>query len=51
MYMSGYSDEAIARQGELTPGAVFLQKPVAPDALVRAVRAALDAEPTLMSVV
>jgi signal transduction histidine kinase/CheY-like chemotaxis protein len=51
LYMSGYSDEAIARHGELTPGAVFLQKPVTPDALVRAVRAALDSEPTLMSVV
>jgi two-component system, cell cycle sensor histidine kinase and response regulator CckA len=44
LYMSGYSDEAIGRHGELTPGAVFLQKPVAPDALVRAVRAALDSE-------
>jgi two-component system cell cycle sensor histidine kinase/response regulator CckA len=44
IYMSGYSDEAIARHGALTPGAVFLQKPVAPNALVRAVRCALDAE-------
>ena len=49
LYMSGYSDEAIARHGALTPGAVFLQKPVAPNALVRAVRCALDAELALTS--
>ena len=45
LFMSGYSDAAIARHGELTPGATFLQKPVAPDALMRAVREILDAEP------
>jgi DNA-binding NtrC family response regulator len=45
LFMSGYSDAAIARHGELTPGATFLQKPVAPDALLRTVREILDAEP------
>jgi hypothetical protein len=47
--MSGYSSEAIARDGELTPGAMFLQKPVAPDALALAVRTILDARPMEMS--
>ena len=49
LYMSGYSDEAIARHGELTPGAVFLQKPVTPNALVRAVRSTLDTELSAVS--
>ena len=45
LFVSGYADEAIARHGELTPGAVFVQKPVLPDALARAVRELLDASP------
>jgi signal transduction histidine kinase/CheY-like chemotaxis protein len=45
LFMSGYSNEAIARHGQLTPDAVFLQKPVAPDALAIAVRSILDARP------
>lgn len=49
LFMSGYSSEAIARDGELTPGAMFLQKPVAPDALALAVRTLLDARPTELS--
>jgi signal transduction histidine kinase/ActR/RegA family two-component response regulator len=49
LFMSGYSNEAIARHGELTPGAVFLQKPVAPDALALAVRTILDSRPTEIS--
>jgi two-component system cell cycle sensor histidine kinase/response regulator CckA len=49
LFMSGYSSEAIARDGELTPGAMFLQKPVAPDALALAVRTILDARPMEMS--
>jgi signal transduction histidine kinase len=51
LFMSGYSSEAIARDGELTPGAMFLQKPVAPDALATAVRTILDApQPELSEV-
>jgi two-component system cell cycle sensor histidine kinase/response regulator CckA len=49
LFMSGYSDEAIARHGELTPGAVFLQKPVVPEALALAVRTILDAQPAAVN--
>jgi len=42
LFISGYTDEAIARHGVLAPGTVFLQKPVTPDRLARAVRAILD---------
>ncbi|MGH7583272.1 MAG: response regulator, partial [Gemmatimonadales bacterium] len=42
LIMSGYSTDAIARQGVVLPHSVFLQKPVSPDALARAVRALLD---------
>ena len=45
IFMSGYSTEAITRHGELAPGAMFLQKPVAPDALAQAVRTILDSRP------
>jgi signal transduction histidine kinase len=38
LYMSGYSDDLIARRGALNPRLVFLQKPFAGDELVRAVR-------------
>jgi CheY-like chemotaxis protein len=44
IFISGYSDEAIERHGVLAPDSVFLQKPVSPDALSRAVRDLLDAE-------
>jgi PAS domain S-box-containing protein len=39
--MSGYAEEMFA-DGGVPAGAVFLQKPVRPDALLRAVREALD---------
>jgi DNA-binding response OmpR family regulator len=41
--MSGYTDHAILRAGELPAGA-FLQKPFAPEALSRRVREILDGE-------
>jgi PAS domain S-box-containing protein len=44
VFMSGYSDQAVAEQGTLSPGALFLQKPFTMDALMRTVRRALDAE-------
>jgi CheY-like chemotaxis protein len=43
LYMSGYSDEAIAHHGVLDPGVPFLEKPFAPDSLTRKVREVLDA--------
>jgi PAS domain S-box-containing protein len=43
LFTSGYTDGEIARRGLLKPGALFLQKPFTPTALVRAVREALAA--------
>ncbi len=44
LYVSGYPDETIVRQGELEAGVTFLQKPFGPVELVRRVRAELDAK-------
>jgi hypothetical protein len=44
LVMSGYSDDAIAQQGEIDPGTAFLQKPFVPNTLARKVREVLDAE-------
>jgi two-component system, cell cycle sensor histidine kinase and response regulator CckA len=42
VFMSGYSEEAIVREGTLVPGAHFLQKPFTASDLARALRGALD---------
>jgi two-component system, cell cycle sensor histidine kinase and response regulator CckA len=42
LYMSGYTDEAIAHHGVLTPGSAFVQKPFTNEALARKVREVLD---------
>jgi PAS domain S-box-containing protein len=44
VFMSGYTDDAVARNGVLEPAATFLQKPFAMDVLLRTVREVLDAE-------
>jgi FixJ family two-component response regulator len=38
LFTSGYTDGDIERRGLLRPGSAFLQKPVTPEALVRAVQ-------------
>lgn len=45
LFTSGYPDGEISRRGLLEPGAVFLQKPFSPAALVAAVRDRLAAGP------
>ncbi len=42
LYTSGYTDDAMVRQGVLTAGVAFLQKPFVPDTLARKVRDVLD---------
>jgi len=46
LYMSGYTDDAIAHQGVLAPGTWFIEKPFTPQALARKVRAVLEATGT-----
>jgi PAS domain S-box-containing protein len=43
LYMSGYTEEAIARNGVIDPGTAFLEKPFSPNTLARKVRELLDA--------
>jgi CheY-like chemotaxis protein len=42
LYVSGYSEEAIARQGQLTEGIELLAKPFTPAALTAKIRELLD---------
>ncbi len=42
LYMSGYPGDAAVHKGALTHGSAFLQKPFAPDVLLRKVRETLD---------
>jgi two-component system, cell cycle sensor histidine kinase and response regulator CckA len=42
LYMSGYTDDFVFRQGVLDRGTAFLQKPIRPDMLARKVREVLD---------
>ncbi len=42
LFMSGYSDEAVYRHGELSPNAAFIEKPFTDRALARKIRDVLD---------
>ena len=42
IYMSGYTDNAIAHHGVLAPGLNFIEKPFSPEDLARKVRKVLD---------
>ncbi len=43
LYMSGYTDDAVIRNGALEPASAFLQKPFTPAALAQKVREVLEA--------
>jgi PAS domain S-box-containing protein len=42
LFMSGYADEAVARQGTLEAGSAFIEKPFSANDLARSVREVLD---------
>jgi hypothetical protein len=44
LYTSGYTADAMGRQGELDPGVHFLPKPYVPAVLVKKVRAVIEAK-------
>ena len=43
LYMSGYTEHAVLREGVPGPGAAFMQKPFAPNELAQKIREMLDA--------
>ena len=49
LFVSGYTDDAIAPHGVLESGTAFLQKPFTPHGLAEKVREALDASPRVVA--
>jgi len=45
LFMSGYAENAIVREGLRHPSAGFIEKPFSPETLAREVRRSLDAAP------
>jgi CheY-like chemotaxis protein len=45
LFMSGYTDDAVFRHGELGPGSAFIHKPFTPTALGHKLREVLDGRP------
>jgi two-component system cell cycle sensor histidine kinase/response regulator CckA len=45
LFVSGYTESAVVRQGVLEPGTPFLAKPFSPAALSRRVREVLESKP------
>ena len=43
LFMSGYADDVVSRNGALTPGSAFLEKPFSANDLATKVRETLDA--------
>ncbi len=48
LFMSGYTDDTVVRQGAIQEGTPFLQKPFTPESLVRRVRGVLDSRLTIV---
>ncbi|MBI5847086.1 MAG: response regulator, partial [Nitrospirae bacterium] len=42
LFVSGYAEDIVSRQGLLEPGITFIQKPLSPSALLKKVRELLD---------
>jgi CheY-like chemotaxis protein len=45
LFVSGYTEEGVRKQGVLQPGTQFLEKPFTPEKLLRKIREVLDAPP------
>jgi PAS domain S-box-containing protein len=48
LFVSGYTEEGVRKQGVLQPGTEFLEKPFTPDKLLRKIREILDAPPPVV---